>query len=163
MTANTFQYFPNRKKAISGYKTCPNCREWWPEKFKYARRLRCVPVCPICLDSQQTIEFNRKKVDIPFDVLIDTRLSTIESDSETSRFNKIRDTLQKVCNETQVKVITLRFGLNNSQKLTLEDVGKILNVSRERVRQIEAKALRRMRTPTHNRALKLLWLESELD
>ena len=51
------------------------------------------------------------------------------------------------------KVLTLRFGLQDGYSRTLEEVGKQFNVTRERIRQIEAKALRKMRHPTRIRQL----------
>ena len=52
------------------------------------------------------------------------------------------------------KVIRLRFGLGDGTPRTLEEVGTIFNVTRERIRQIEAKALRRLRHPKRSRRLK---------
>lgn len=52
------------------------------------------------------------------------------------------------------KVLRLRFGLEDGRSRTLEEVGKEFNVTRERIRQIEAKALRKLRHPSHSRKLK---------
>ena len=52
------------------------------------------------------------------------------------------------------KVLTLRFGLEDGRSRTLEEVGKEFNVTRERIRQIEAKALRKLRHPTRSKKLK---------
>lgn len=54
----------------------------------------------------------------------------------------------------EAKVIELRFGLNGCEEHTLEEVGNMLNVNKERVRQIEAKALRKMRDPSRSKAFK---------
>ena len=51
------------------------------------------------------------------------------------------------------KVIRLRFGLNGEKRYTLEEIGKIYHVGRERVRQIEAKALRKLRHPRRRKCL----------
>jgi RNA polymerase primary sigma factor len=48
----------------------------------------------------------------------------------------------------------MRFGLDDGKSKTLEDVGKEFNVTRERIRQIEAKAIRKLRHPTRARKLK---------
>ena len=62
------------------------------------------------------------------------------------------------------KVLRLRFRLGDGYPRTLEEVGSVFNVTRERVRQIEAKALRKMRHPTRSRRLKnfLAMTEGEL-
>ena len=52
------------------------------------------------------------------------------------------------------KVLRLRFGLEDGRSRTLEEVGKEFNVTRERIRQIEAKALRKLRHPSRSRKLK---------
>jgi RNA polymerase primary sigma factor len=56
-------------------------------------------------------------------------------------------------NERERKVLELRFGLGDGNARTLEEVGQQFNVTRERIRQIEAKALRKMRHPTRLRQL----------
>ena len=56
--------------------------------------------------------------------------------------------------EREEKVLRLRFGIGDGYPRTLEEVGRIFNVTRERVRQIEAKALRKLRHPTRSRKLK---------
>ena len=56
--------------------------------------------------------------------------------------------------EREEKVLRMRFGIGEKQDYTLEEVGKVLGVTRERVRQIEAKALRRLRHPTRAKLLK---------
>ena len=52
------------------------------------------------------------------------------------------------------KVLSLRFGLEDGRPRTLEEVGKQFHVTRERIRQIEAKALRKLRHPSRSRKLK---------
>jgi RNA polymerase primary sigma factor len=52
------------------------------------------------------------------------------------------------------RVILLRFGLEDDRARTLEEVGQEFNVTRERIRQIEAKALRKLRHPSRSRKLK---------
>ena len=56
--------------------------------------------------------------------------------------------------EREEKVLRLRFGLEDGQCRTLEEVGQIFGVTRERIRQIEAKALRKMRHPSRSKKLK---------
>ncbi|MBQ7035437.1 MAG: sigma-70 family RNA polymerase sigma factor, partial [Clostridia bacterium] len=54
----------------------------------------------------------------------------------------------------EAKVLELRFGLRDGRQRTLEEVGKEFNVTRERIRQIESKALRKLRHPSRSRKLK---------
>ena len=56
--------------------------------------------------------------------------------------------------EREEKVLRLRFGLDDGQCRTLEEVGQVFNVTRERIRHIEAKALRKLRHPSRSRRLK---------
>lgn len=56
--------------------------------------------------------------------------------------------------EREQKVIRLRYGLGDGRPRTLEEVGKEFHVTRERIRQIEAKALRKLRHPSRSRVLK---------
>ena len=54
----------------------------------------------------------------------------------------------------EAQVLTLRFGLEDGRQRTLEEVGKVFNITRERIRQIEAKALRKLRHPSRSKRLK---------
>jgi len=56
----------------------------------------------------------------------------------------------------EAKVIRMRFGIGVDRDHTLEEVGRHLSITRERVRQIEAKALRKLKHPSRLRALKIL-------
>ncbi len=80
-----------------------------------------------------------------------------ENPSSTAAFAVFQERLDKVLNtltEREQKVLRLRFGLGDGYPRTLEEVGSVFNVTRERVRQIEAKALRKMRHPTRSKQLK---------
>ena len=66
------------------------------------------------------------------------------------QLNEVLDTLT----EREQKVLRLRFGLDDGKARTLEEVGRKFNVTRERIRQIEAKALRKLRHPSRSRKLK---------
>jgi RNA polymerase primary sigma factor len=81
---------------------------------------------------------------------------TTESPSEMTSFSLLKDKLSDVLaslSERERKVLELRFGLGDGYPRTLEEVGKQFRVTRERIRQIEAKALRKMRHPTRIRQL----------
>ena len=89
-----------------------------------------------------------------------------ESPSEMTSFNLLKDKLGDVlCSltERERKVLELRFGLGDGYSRTLEEVGKQFRVTRERIRQIEAKALRKMRHPTRIRQLHGFLELEELD
>ncbi|MBZ0306441.1 MAG: sigma-70 family RNA polymerase sigma factor, partial [Anaerolineae bacterium] len=66
---------------------------------------------------------------------------------------QIRDALF-VLNDREREVLEMRFGLKDGQEHTLEEVGKYYGVTRERIRQIEAKALRKLRQPNRSRPLR---------
>ncbi len=69
---------------------------------------------------------------------------------------KMQDVLQNLT-ERERKVLVLRFGLEDGHQRTLEEVGQEFGVTRERIRQIEAKALRKLRHPSRGKALKDYW------
>ena len=64
------------------------------------------------------------------------------------------DEVLKTLTDREKKVLRLRFGLDDQRARTLEEVGKEFDVTRERIRQIEAKALRKLRHPSRSRKLK---------
>ncbi len=77
--------------------------------------------------------------------------------ADAAAFSLLQDQLQEVLNTLtprEQKVLRLRFGLDDGRARTLEEVGKEFNVTRERIRQIEAKALRKLRHPSRSRKLK---------
>ena len=77
--------------------------------------------------------------------------------AEAAAFTLLREQLGEVLDtltEREQKVLKLRFGLDDGRARTLEEVGKEFNVTRERIRQIEAKALRKLRHPSRSRKLK---------
>ena len=77
--------------------------------------------------------------------------------AEAAAFTLLKEQLVEVLGtltEREQKVLTLRFGLEDGRARTLEEVGKEFNVTRERIRQIEAKALRKLRHPSRSRKLK---------
>jgi len=79
-----------------------------------------------------------------------------ENPSEVTSYSLLKDKLSDVLsslNERERKVLELRFGLGDGASRTLEEVGRQFRVTRERIRQIEAKALRKMRHPTRIRQL----------
>jgi len=81
----------------------------------------------------------------------------IMSPADTASHELLKDQISKVLSTLtprEQRVLTLRFGLEDGRSRTLEEVGKEFRVTRERIRQIEAKALRKLRHPTRSRKLK---------
>ena len=83
--------------------------------------------------------------------------SEIQAPSEAAAFTLLKEQLIDVLDtltDREEKVLRLRFGLDDGRARTLEEVGKEFNVTRERIRQIEAKALRKLRHPSRSKKLK---------
>jgi RNA polymerase primary sigma factor len=82
--------------------------------------------------------------------------SVVEPDDAASK-ELLREQIRSVLdflNEREREVLEMRFGLNDGRDHTLEEVGKTFGVTRERIRQIEAKALRKLRHPSRSKALR---------
>ena len=82
---------------------------------------------------------------------------SIVGPEDAAAYAMLQDQISKLLNtltDREQRVLTLRFGLDDGRTRTLEEVGKEFNVTRERIRQIEAKALRKLRHPSRARMLK---------
>lgn len=102
-------------------------------------------------------------MDIPIGEEEDSSLGDLIRDEETlnpvltARSTMLDDQLEEVLSsltEKEALVLRLRYGLDDGETKTLEDVGKMFSVTRERIRQIEAKALRKLRHPSRSQKLK---------
>jgi len=81
----------------------------------------------------------------------------VPAPADAAAFSMLKEQLLEVLNtltEREQKVLKLRFGLEDGRARTLEEVGKEFDVTRERIRQIEAKALRKLRHPSRSKKLK---------
>ncbi len=88
------------------------------------------------------------------DFIEDERLM---SPADSAAYSMLKEELDKALQsltDREKQVVKLRFGLEDGRARTLEEVGKEFNVTRERIRQIEAKALRKLRHPTRSKRLK---------
>lgn len=88
------------------------------------------------------------------DFVADNNAVTPEGNIESVMLREHIDTLLEDLKEREKQVIVLRFGLLDGHPRTLEEVGKEFNVTRERIRQIEAKALRKLRNPVRSKKIK---------
>lgn len=81
----------------------------------------------------------------------------VPTPSEAAAYSMLKEQLVEVLDtlgDREKRVLKLRFGLEDGRARTLEEVGKTFNVTRERIRQIEAKALRKLRNPSRSKKLK---------
>ena len=88
------------------------------------------------------------------DFVADSNVVSPEGNVESVMLREHIDTLLGDLKERERQVIVLRFGLEDGHPRTLEEVGKEFNVTRERIRQIEAKALRKLRNPVRSKRIK---------
>jgi len=114
------------------------------------RQLMRVSQEPMSLETPVGVEENSVLVDfIPDDSLA----SPVEETNRELLREQMRDILGSL-SERERHVLMLRFGLEDGEARTLEEVGQQFGVTRERIRQIEAKALRKLRHPTRSRKLR---------
>lgn len=133
-------------------------REPTPEEIAEAMNLPVERVLEISKISQEPVS-----LETPIGEEEDSHLGDFIQDdnvpvpADAAAFTLLKEQLEEVLGtltEREQKVLTLRFGLEDGRARTLEEVGKEFNVTRERIRQIEAKALRKLRHPSRSRKLK---------
>lgn len=128
----------NGKKPLSG--------AWTPEKVERIQKIMLL--CnPASLDSpvSGSIDFDPTDITTLGDLVPDTAPSPEEiAIKEENKFHLLQ-IINKCLSAREVKVITLRYGFDNGYGKTLEEVGREFHVTRERIRQIEAKALLKIR------------------
>jgi len=132
-------------------------REASPDELAEALELTVERVRTILRMAQQPVSMQSPvgdTDDTDFGDLLEDK--TAENPSEVTSFNLLKGKLGEVLNgltERERKILELRYGLSDGYPRTLEEVGKQYNVTRERIRQIEAKALRKLRHPTRKSKL----------
>ncbi len=110
-----------------------------------------ISLIPISLDKPIDNEESSFVGDFISDPMSDSPSRSAAISILKDRFNNILKDLPK----REEKIIRLRFGLNDGSPKTLEEVGRMFNITRERVRQIESKALKKLRHPTRLRKLQM--------
>ena len=111
----------------------------------------------------KTIDMDMASLDNPFndetddtlgDFIADTKNKSAEEFIINEKLSEDIRLVLECLNEREAKVIRMRFGLDDNNPMTLDEVGKVFGVTRERIRQIEAKALRKMRHPRRSDKIK---------
>jgi RNA polymerase primary sigma factor len=114
------------------------------------RRIITISQEPMSLDSPVGTEDNSELSDFIED-------DNLPGPMDATSMQMLREQLQSILNELgqrEREVLEMRFGLKNGRPHTLEEVGQAFNVTRERIRQIESKALRKLRHPGRSRKLR---------
>ena len=133
-------------------------REPTPEELSKELNMPLDKVCEISKISQEPVS-----LETPIGEEEDSHLGDFIPDddapapSDAASFVLLKEQLVdvlKTLTPREEKVLRLRFGLDDGRQRTLEEVGKEFNVTRERIRQIEAKALRKLRHPSRSKKLK---------
>lgn len=135
-----------------------NGKEPTPEEIAHRMRIPVDKVRGILKIAQEPISLQTpigEEGDTHFgDFIEDKRAISPANATAYSMLKEEMDDVLGTLTEREKKVLRLRFGIGDGYPRTLEEVGAIFKVTRERVRQIEAKALRKLRHPTRSRRLK---------
>ncbi len=86
--------------------------------------------------------------------IVDNRFEPVETEAMNQALHNTINEVLSTLTEKERRIIEMRYGLNGEREHTLEEVGKKYNVTRERIRQIQAKALRKLKHPSRSRKLK---------
>lgn len=117
------------------------------------------------INEYYTISKEPCSLDVTIDEDEDTAMIDLIADENATKFMdidelSIRDTIYSVLNtlsERERKIIELRFGFVDGRQHTLEEVGKEFNLTKERIRQLEASALKKLRNPVRSEKLREVW------
>jgi RNA polymerase primary sigma factor len=88
------------------------------------------------------------------DLIPDTKSSTIEENLELEANHQIVESVLSTLSNREADIIRMRFGIDQDKPMTLEEVGQHYGLSRERIRQVEMKAMRKLRNPLRTKILK---------
>ena len=128
----------------------PALNRKWRRASQKVRKIMRISQEPMSLDMPVGLEDSSQLGDFIPD---ENMLGPVDAAGRQLLKEQIRSALG-VLSERERQVLELRFGLIDGQDNTLEEVGKYFGVTRERIRQIEAKALRKLRHPTRSRELR---------
>ncbi len=135
-----------------------NGREPTPEEIAYKMRLPQEKVKSILKIAQEPISLQMPigdEGDTHFgDFIQDKKAVSPANETVRSMLKEEMNTALSTLTEREKKILILRFGILDGSPRTLEEVGNVFKVTRERVRQIEAKALKKLRHPTRSRRLR---------
>jgi len=133
--------------------------DFWPFIYEISDLLMCSPE-DFFSESQLTMEIeNNKRTILMREAEVKMLASTynttplLEEIIDQDKVKKLIYEKLETLTPREQKVLTLRFGLNNCGEHTLDEVGQVFEINRERVRQIEAKALRKLRHPSRSKDL----------
>jgi len=140
-----FRYYPKTPWVIEKYERIlgRSFEELFPEEFRSAVDVHMIT----------SLKFNRELIRLPEfrdDLLLPSAEDTY---IEKEKKEMINESLKQLT-EREAKVLRLRFGLDGKGERTFEEIGEVFKVTRERIRQIEAKALRKLKHPTRSKFLK---------
>jgi RNA polymerase primary sigma factor len=136
--------------AANGKRIDPALERRYDQAVKKIQQIMRVSAEPISLDSPIGTEQNSHLAEFLPD---ESEMSPSDSATLQMLKQQVRDVLLSL-SEREREVLEMRFGFADGKTHTLEEVGSKFNVTRERVRQIEAKALRKLRHPHHSRRLR---------
>jgi len=128
----------------------PGLERKWRRAAAKVRRIIRIAQEPMSLETPVGTEESSQLGDFIED---ETMPEPVDSAARELLKDQVQNALS-VLTERERQVLEMRFGLLDGKDYTLEEVGKYFNVTRERIRQIEAKALRKLRHPTRSRHLR---------
>ncbi len=102
----------------------------------------------------EIIEFVSEEKAVYYEDNASEENSSVETVVMNTLLKKEIDTLLSILSPREETILRLRFGLDDDQPRTLEEIGVLFNLTRERIRQIESKALRKLRHPSHSKKIK---------
>ena len=122
----------------------PKETKWTPEYVEYVQRIIAM-MDPVSLDKNINPDKDGEYTALGEVIEDRTQPSVDEVIIEQERKDIVHEYVSKYLNEREQKIIRLRFGFDDGNPMSLEQIGKRFNLSRERVRQIEARAIRKLR------------------